>query len=317
MDYYNTSALSNLGRPIRPAQGQSHSVKIAAQAHTCAIQDPPRAKAQAFHGFRGYNGKLIRWLGSSGLSTWLLYDIRYPRSVLSVQPPVCHLRRNRYPSRCHYDVRCVQAIKDISASYDTLFDLFESTETSSDAFIFISRFRRSRHGRDRGENYGGTSFYPCLSDPASQARETKEVRNEISRRERNRSSATEVRWLNNEEARNSGGTDTRSCVWTCEEDESSRGRRQDVSGRYSARIAGNINKAKRDQLQDKSPQWLSPANPSSNYELFYEGTATWFIQGTTFREWEVTSSLPDPRKAGLRQECPLVRIELALLISVD
>ena len=50
-----------------------------------------------------------------------------------------------------------------------------------------------------------------------------------------------------------------------------------------------------DQLQGKSRQWLSPADPSSNYniarEVFHEGTATWFIQGNTFREWEVAGSL--------------------------
>ena len=50
-----------------------------------------------------------------------------------------------------------------------------------------------------------------------------------------------------------------------------------------------------DQLQDKSRQWLSPADPSSNYNIargaYHDGTATWFVQGTTFREWEVTGSL--------------------------
>ena len=50
-----------------------------------------------------------------------------------------------------------------------------------------------------------------------------------------------------------------------------------------------------DQLQDKSRQWFSPADPSSNYniarEAYHDGTATWFVQGTTFREWEVTGSL--------------------------
>ena len=50
-----------------------------------------------------------------------------------------------------------------------------------------------------------------------------------------------------------------------------------------------------DQLQDKSRQWLSPADPSSNYniarEAHHDGTATWFVQGPTFREWEVTGSL--------------------------
>ena len=50
-----------------------------------------------------------------------------------------------------------------------------------------------------------------------------------------------------------------------------------------------------DQLEDKSRQWLFPADPSSNYnfacEAHHDGTATWFIQGTAFCEWEVTGSL--------------------------
>jgi hypothetical protein len=50
-----------------------------------------------------------------------------------------------------------------------------------------------------------------------------------------------------------------------------------------------------DQRQDQSRQWLSPADPSSNYnasrKAYHNGTASWFIQGTTFREWEVTGSL--------------------------
>ncbi|KAH9176597.1 ankyrin repeat-containing domain protein [Lactarius sanguifluus] len=60
-------------------------------------------------------------------------------------------------------------------------------------------------------------------------------------------------------------------------------------------IASNMNKSQRDQLHEKSRQWLSPADPSTNYNIackaYHDGTATWFIQGATFREWEVTGSL--------------------------
>ncbi|KAH9176592.1 hypothetical protein EDB89DRAFT_78385 [Lactarius sanguifluus] len=61
------------------------------------------------------------------------------------------------------------------------------------------------------------------------------------------------------------------------------------------KIASNVNKFQRDQLQDKSRHWLSPADPSTNYNIackaYHDGTATWFIQGATFRDWEVTGSL--------------------------
>ena len=50
-----------------------------------------------------------------------------------------------------------------------------------------------------------------------------------------------------------------------------------------------------DQRLDKSQQWLSPVDPSTNYnasrKAYHDGTASWFIQGTAFREWEVTGSL--------------------------
>lgn len=50
-----------------------------------------------------------------------------------------------------------------------------------------------------------------------------------------------------------------------------------------------------DQRLDKSRQWLSPVDPSTNYnasrKAYHDGTASWFIQGTSFREWEVIGSL--------------------------
>src|SRR5712691_5730120 len=49
------------------------------------------------------------------------------------------------------------------------------------------------------------------------------------------------------------------------------------------------------QLQEKLRSWLSPPNPSINHntacEIQHRGTATWFIQGNTFREWKQNGSL--------------------------
>ena len=67
--------------------------------------------------------------------TALYSDVLY----VAISTRKCDLRRNRCPSCCAYhlavvrsgpyDVRCVfQAIKDVSASYDALVDLLESTE---------------------------------------------------------------------------------------------------------------------------------------------------------------------------------------------
>ncbi|KAF8258295.1 hypothetical protein EI94DRAFT_1623211 [Lactarius quietus] len=45
----------------------------------------------------------------------------------------------------------------------------------------------------------------------------------------------------------------------------------------------------------ESRMWLSPPDPSENQniacEVCYDGTATWFIQGSTFLEWNMTGSL--------------------------
>ncbi len=50
-----------------------------------------------------------------------------------------------------------------------------------------------------------------------------------------------------------------------------------------------------DQLQKESRSWLSPPDPSPNYnfacETHQDGTATWFFQGSVFAEWNAMSSL--------------------------
>ena len=184
----------------------------------------------------------------------------------------------------------------------------------------------------------------------------REIRNEASRREGDRSGVAEVGSTEPRGGSDDGGTDTGDCVWTCEEYESGyrrcvshvkstihpalsilSHRWQDLKRRYSAGPrcasfavrylwlltfwtscdAANCKRYQQvptfvissyphfrltnrtilvgDQLEDKSRQWLSPADPSSNYNIacgaHHDGTATWFIQGTAFREWEVTGSL--------------------------
>jgi hypothetical protein len=50
-----------------------------------------------------------------------------------------------------------------------------------------------------------------------------------------------------------------------------------------------------DQLQETFRRWLSPPDPSTNHniarEAHHDGTASWFIQGDTFKEWKTTGSL--------------------------
>ncbi|KAH8979067.1 hypothetical protein EDB92DRAFT_1906004, partial [Lactarius akahatsu] len=60
-------------------------------------------------------------------------------------------------------------------------------------------------------------------------------------------------------------------------------------------IANDINKMKRDRLHRESRSWLSPPDPSSNYnialDIHQDGTATWFCEGSVFAEWNAKGSL--------------------------
>ncbi|KAF8266134.1 hypothetical protein EI94DRAFT_231040 [Lactarius quietus] len=60
-------------------------------------------------------------------------------------------------------------------------------------------------------------------------------------------------------------------------------------------IASDINKMKRDRLQRESRSWLSPPDPSTNYnnarDIYQDGTATWFCEGSVFEEWNAKGSL--------------------------
>jgi hypothetical protein len=48
-------------------------------------------------------------------------------------------------------------------------------------------------------------------------------------------------------------------------------------------------------LQQAATKWLSPPDPSVNYhsacDMHHEGTATWFIEGTIFKDWKQSGSL--------------------------
>ena len=53
--------------------------------------------------------------------------------------------------------------------------------------------------------------------------------------------------------------------------------------------------SKGDQMQRDVYAWLSPPDPSTNHniacEAHHDGTAQWFIQGSTFSEWKTSGSL--------------------------
>jgi hypothetical protein len=49
-----------------------------------------------------------------------------------------------------------------------------------------------------------------------------------------------------------------------------------------------------DQLQQNLRRWLSPQDPSTNHNIacnaHHKGTANWFFEGRTYKEWKSTSS---------------------------
>jgi hypothetical protein len=48
------------------------------------------------------------------------------------------------------------------------------------------------------------------------------------------------------------------------------------------------------QLRQDLRRWLSPQDPSTNHNIarnaHHKGTATWFFEGTTYKEWKSTDS---------------------------
>ncbi|KAH9969645.1 hypothetical protein BC827DRAFT_20964 [Russula dissimulans] len=61
-------------------------------------------------------------------------------------------------------------------------------------------------------------------------------------------------------------------------------------------VTSNMNKSRRDELQEKLRRWLSPPDPSINHNMArnarHKGTAEWFIHGSTFSQWKMgTGSL--------------------------
>jgi|SRR5712671_2002965 len=49
------------------------------------------------------------------------------------------------------------------------------------------------------------------------------------------------------------------------------------------------------QFRQELRRWLSPPDPSTNHNIarqaHFEGTATWFFQGDTYKEWKSAASL--------------------------
>ena len=69
---------------------------------------------------------------------------------------------------------------------------------------------------------------------------------------------------------------------------------------------GSLHVISENQLRENIHRWLSPPDPSTNHKIacdtYNKKTATWFFQGSIFREWKSTGSLLWIH--GKRASCP-------------
>ena len=65
-----------------------------------------------------------------------------------------------------------------------------------------------------------------------------------------------------------------------------------------------------DQLQQNLRRWLPPQDPSTNHNIacnaHHKGTANWFFEGRTYKEWKSTSSESLLWVHGKRVPCPIL-----------
>ena len=58
---------------------------------------------------------------------------------------------------------------------------------------------------------------------------------------------------------------------------------------------GALHVVSENQLRENVHKWLSPPDPSTNHNIacgtHHKKTATWFFEGSIFREWKSTGSL--------------------------
>ncbi|KAI0292988.1 hypothetical protein B0F90DRAFT_1670986 [Multifurca ochricompacta] len=260
---------------------------------TCSSADSILAllqqEAQAFRKFRGDDGKLIKFLKGTVHALYTLSTSGILGEGIGLPFP---------PAKAIFAGIGVllAAIKDVSASYDALVDLFESTE------LFLRRL----------DIYTKIPSTPAmneiivkilvevLSTLALATQQVKEGRlkkfgkkllgeNDIE------AVVQRLDRLTHEEARTTAAQ-TLEVVYglfktmkvVMDDGKAS------VEGMQKAlKMANDINKSRREELQKDFRIWLSPPDPSKNHNTArkcqHVGTASWFIDGNTFPEWRATA----------------------------
>lgn len=252
-------------------------------------------QAQGFLKFRGDDGKLIKWLKRT-------VHVLHTLSTSSVLSEGVGLPFPPAKAIFAGIGILLAAIKDVSASYDALVDIFES---AGNFLARLSIYTKVPPSTALTEIIVKilVELLSTLSIATQQVKQGRLKKFGMKLLGENETEAVLQRLdrLKDEEARTTAAQ-TLEVVYALVKKmkvvvDGGKTSTEDIRQALVVlqQISNNINKSQRDQRQDKSRQWLSPADPSSNYntarKAHHDGTATWFTRGTTFREWEVTRSL--------------------------
>ncbi|KAI0301671.1 hypothetical protein B0F90DRAFT_1950202, partial [Multifurca ochricompacta] len=64
---------------------------------------------------------------------------------------------------------------------------------------------------------------------------------------------------------------------------------------FMQQTSNTVDQVKRNQLRQDLQRWLSPPDPSTNHNIargtHHTGTASWFFEGSTFKDWKSSGSL--------------------------
>ncbi|KAH8992857.1 hypothetical protein EDB86DRAFT_1424300 [Lactarius hatsudake] len=270
------------------------TIKLQSCNSADAISDVLQEQAQAFHEFRGNDGKVTRWLKRTVHILHTLSTSALGEGVGLPFPPAKAIFAGIGI--------LLAAIKDVSASYDALVDLFESTENFLRRLDIYTKIPPTTAMTEIVVKI----LVELLSTLALATQQVKQGRFKkfgMKLLGENETEAVLQRLdrLNHEEARTTAAQ-TLEVVYGLVKNmkvimDGGKTTSEDIHQALVSmqKMASDMNKFQRDQLQDKSRRWLSPADPSTNYNIackaHHDGTAMWFFQGTIFHEWQVTGSL--------------------------
>ncbi|KAF8466110.1 hypothetical protein DFH94DRAFT_848535, partial [Russula ochroleuca] len=245
-DYENKTGINLVDDPLAKKFENCNSV----DSITAIIQE----QAQIFRKFRGDDGKLMKSLKTSVDVLYALSNTALGGGIGLAFPPANAIFAGI--------AILLAAVKDASASYDTVVDLFASFER------FLSRL----------SIYTGVPSTPALKNVlveilvellSTLALATKQVK-----QGRFKKFMKKLQ----------GEKDIEAALQSLDR------LTLDEVRAAAAQILQAVNNGERDKVLRNVKEWLSPPNPWTNHNVVREsrhtGTGTWLIQGDTYAEWK-------------------------------